>query len=76
MNKLKGIMRERGVTQQMLADHIGITVQALNSKLNKRTVFTVPEAARICAFLEIDSPAEIFFGKSIPNTQQVKNEEE
>lgn len=70
MNKLKGIMRENGVTQQELADKLGISVQSFNSKINGRTAFTVPEAMNIIEFLGIKNPEEIFFNNKIPNTQQ------
>lgn len=61
MNKLKGAMRERGVTQQELADEIGITVQAMNAKLNGRTAFTIPEAQKITYVLKLKNPGDIFF---------------
>lgn len=61
MNKLKGAMRERDITQQELADKIGITVQALNAKLNGRTAFTIPEAQKIAKVLSLKNPGDIFF---------------
>lgn len=70
MNKLKGIMRENNVTQQELADKLGISVQSFNSKINGRTAFTVPEAMNIIEFLGIKNPEEIFFNNKIPNTQR------
>lgn len=73
MNKLKGIMRENGITQQELADKLGISVQSFNAKINGRTAFTVPEAMDIVEFLEIKNPEEIFFSDKIPNTQRNKN---
>ena len=70
MNKLKGIMRENNVTQQELADKLGISVQSFNSKINGRTAFTIPEAIGIIGFLNIGNPEEIFFNDEIPNTQR------
>ena len=70
MNKLKGIMRENNVTQQELADKLGISVQSFNSKINGRTAFTIPEAIGIIGFLNIGNPEEIFFNNEIPNTQR------
>lgn len=61
MNKLKGKMREKEVTQADLAKAIGITPQALNAKLNGRSSFTVPEAQKIAEFLSLENPSEIFF---------------
>lgn len=40
-DKLKGKMREKNISQEKLADHLGITVQALNAKLNGRSTFTL-----------------------------------
>ena len=63
-------MRENNVTQQELADKLGISVQTFNSKINGRTAFTIPEAMKIIEFLEIKKPEEIFFDSKIPNMQQ------
>lgn len=68
--KLKGVMRERGITQEDLAKVLGRTPQSVNAKLNGRGNFTVPEAQIISEYLEIKNPAEIFFNSNIPNTQQ------
>lgn len=70
MNKLKGIMREKNVTQQELADKLGISVQSFNSKINGRTAFTIPEAINIIKILGISNPKEIFFNENIPNMQR------
>lgn len=70
MNKLKGIMREKNVTQQELADKLGISVQSFNSKINGRTAFTIPEAINIIEILGISNPKEIFFNENIPNMQR------
>lgn len=59
--KLKGIMREKGYSQKMLADSIGLTPRSLNAKLNGRTQFTVYEAYVIAQVLDIANPAECFF---------------
>lgn len=63
-------MRENNVTQQELADKLGISVQSFNSKINGRTAFTIPEAIGIIGFLNIGNPEEIFFNDEIPNTQR------
>lgn len=59
--KLKGLMREKGITQTELADKIGMTVQALNAKLNGRSSFTVNEVNKICRVLSIENPTPYFF---------------
>ena len=69
-NKLKGRMRELSCTQEGLARILGITVQALNAKLNGRSEFTVEEASKISWILKIDNPTEYFFAHKIPKMQQ------
>lgn len=59
--KLKGRMREKECSQSKLAKEMGITVQALNAKLNGRSQFTVPEAIQVAKILDIDDPREFFF---------------
>ena len=46
-DKLKGKMTEAHVSQAKLSEHLGITVQSLNAKLNGRTQFTLEEAIKI-----------------------------
>ncbi len=58
---LKGIMREKGYSQKMLAESVGLTPRSLNAKLNGKTQFTVYEAYIIAEILDIKNPAECFF---------------
>ena len=60
MNKLKGIMREKNVTQQELADKLGVSVQTFNSKINGRTAFTIPEAIKIIELLVLRNQKKFF----------------
>lgn len=69
-SKLKGAMREKNFTQELLAEKIGITPQSLNSKLNGRTSFTISEAQKIAEALRLENPQEYFFSHYIPNMQQ------
>ncbi len=69
-NKLKGIMREKGYSQKLLATEMGMTVQSINAKLNGRTQFTIEEALSIILILNIEKPGEIFFEDNIPNMQR------
>lgn len=69
-SKLKGIMRERGYSQRLLADEMGITVQSINAKLNGRKQFTIEEALNIIFILKIEKPEEVFFKDNIPNMQR------
>lgn len=67
---LKGKIVEKKYTQKRLAEEIGITIQSLNAKLNKRSQFTIDEAVKIISILEIENPIEIFFTNCVPNTQR------
>lgn len=69
-DKLKGKMREKNISQEKLADHLGITVQALNAKLNGRSTFTLEEVVTITEYLRLEDPLDIFFRPSVPNTQR------
>ncbi len=70
INKLKGKMVEQGITQEKLAQKLGISVQALNAKLNNRSCLTIKEAKGITNILNIENPSEIFFNSKVPNVQQ------
>ena len=71
-DKLKGKMTEAHVSQAKLSEHLCITVQSLNAKLNGRTQFTLEEAIKITAFLNLKDPVDIFFNPSVPKMQQTK----
>ena len=68
-NKLKGIMREKGVTQEVLAVQMNLSLQTLNSRLNGRSSFTIDEADKLIDLLDITDVASVFFEKTIPNMQ-------
>lgn len=61
MNKLKGLMKEKEITQEKLAKMIDITPQSLNSKLNNRRLFNLDEVKKICDILDIEDPKAYFF---------------
>lgn len=61
--KLLGRMKERNITQTDLARALNISAQALNNKLNGRSVFTQKEIFSACGALEIELSdiAQYFF---------------
>ncbi len=61
MEKLKGKISEEGMTKDELAFRMGISVKALNAKLNYRTRITVCEAEKMRKILKIENPSVIFF---------------
>ncbi|HBH1568601.1 TPA: helix-turn-helix transcriptional regulator, partial [Clostridioides difficile] len=54
ISKLKGKMVEKKYTQKKLAEELGMTVQALNAKLNNRSQFKIEEAVKISNILQIE----------------------
>lgn len=69
-DKIKGRMREKRITQQELANILGISGFALYQKLSHKSQFTLDEALKIIGLLEIKDPVPYFFIEKIPNTQQ------
>ena len=53
-NPLKGRMYEYGVTQQELANYLGMSLSYTASRVNGSKPWTVSELARIGKLLEID----------------------
>lgn len=58
--KLKGRMAEYNMSQAELADKVGISLSAMNAKMNDSREFTVKEAKVICETLDIDDPKGYF----------------
>lgn len=61
---LKIKMLEKDVTQTVLADKIGISPQSLSRKMLGKREFKVSEIIKICDYLNIDNPIEIFLRQS------------
>lgn len=57
--KLKGIIAERGFSQNDVAKAIGISSRSFYSKM-KRGVFGTDEATAMVELLKIQNPADIF----------------
>ena len=66
-DKLKGLMREKKITQENLALKLNISLQSLNSKLNGKSSFTLDEVRILISYLEIKDIKAYFFSSSIPN---------
>lgn len=71
---LKGLMRQNKVTYRALAKDIGMSLNALNSKLNGHTSFNLDEAAKIIDHLDIDKDDIIkyFFPSMLRNATKNK----
>lgn len=60
-SKLKGLMREKGVTQAELAKKIGMAESTLNLKLSGKTDFKTDEIIAISDFLGTRDAIEKYF---------------
>lgn len=57
-SKLLGRMKEKGITQEKLAEMIGVSGVTMSKKLNGKSEWTQVEINKVCEILEID-PADI-----------------
>ena len=66
-DKLKGLMREKRVTQSELAEKIGIKPCTFNQKLNGKRNMSLEEAEVIAEVLGIDMSdfGKYFFSRSV-----------
>ena len=53
--ELKGLIREKRLNYNLMAQKIGISISAFSNKINGKTVFTLLEALDIISILEIDA---------------------
>lgn len=58
-NKLRGIIVEKGMTQQQVAQYLGMTPKTFYSKM-KKGVFGTDEVQRMVDLLHISDPVDIF----------------
>ena len=69
--KLKGLIAENGLSQQKVADILGITLRAFNDKINGKSDFTLTEATMLSDFFS--EPVEnIFLGFKLTQTKLEK----
>ena len=62
VNKLRGVIAERGSTQKAVAECIGCSPVTFGRKMNKG-VFNTDEIEKMVDFLGIENPVEIFFNR-------------
>lgn len=60
--KLRGIIAERGLTQERVAIAIGVTPRTFYAKM-KKGVFGTDEVMKMVELLKIEDPASIFLVK-------------
>lgn len=61
LDKLRGALAEKRITQAELAKVLDISLLSVNRKMNGHTPFTVQEAKIIADYAKIENPAQIFF---------------
>lgn len=54
-NKIKGLMREKNITQSDIAKHLGIAQTTVCQKINNIRPMYLDEAKAICDLLNIES---------------------
>lgn len=59
VGKLRGIIAERGLTQEKVASEIGITPKTFYLKM-KKGVFGTDEVKKMVNLLQIENPVDIF----------------
>lgn len=64
VNKLRGAIRSKGMTQGQLAKEMGIAEQTLSRKMNKG-VLSSTEMDLMIKILEIEDPSAIFFASIV-----------
>lgn len=60
VNKLRGVMAEKGVTGIQLAEELNMSPKTFYTRM-KKGVFGSDEISTLVRVLEIENPAEIFF---------------
>ena len=60
-NKLKGLIKEMGLTQHSVAKAINLSRVTFNYKLNNKREFTVSEILKLCNVLSINNKDIYFF---------------
>ncbi|MFS7206984.1 hypothetical protein CKN63_03285 [Carnobacterium divergens] len=72
-DKLRGLMREKGITQEDLAEKISISKTSLSLKLNSKVMFSPKEMLNIQKTLDInDEDFKVYFFTALIR----KNEQE
>lgn len=62
LQKLKGLIREKGESYKSCAEAIGMSITSFANKMNGKSAFTVPEIHKLSDFLQLsrDEKIQIF----------------
>ena len=61
LENLKGRIKEKKISYALLSKKTGISVSALNNKLNGRSTFDIVEAGRLSSVLDIPPEEIVYF---------------
>lgn len=70
--KFKAAVVENGKTLKDVADYLGINTTTLYRKVEGLSEFDRSEIQKICTFLNLQSPVDIFFDQQLTETQKYK----
>lgn len=70
-NALRGAIAAKGMTQQAVAEHLGMTPKTFYSRM-KKGVFGSDEMEKMISLLSIENPIAIFFAESVTSQVTVK----
>ena len=59
----------KGASRKEVAAFLGCTVSTLSLKMTEKTPFTLPEATKIKAFLDVDLSIEELFQSDVPQKE-------
>lgn len=59
----------KGSSRKEVAAFLGCTVSTLSLKMTEKTPFTLPEATKIKAFLDVDLSIEELFQSDVPQKE-------
>lgn len=62
VDKLRGVIAERGMSQRQVAKHLGMSEKTFYTKMQKG-VFGTDEVEQMISLLSIANPADIFLAK-------------
>ncbi len=65
-NLLRAKITEIGLTQAQVANGIGISSNSLSRKLSGKREFKLSEVTKLCEFLNISNPIDVFFEQKVP----------
>lgn len=67
--RLKTLIAESGISKELIAGSIGISITSLNNKISQRTGFYLEEAVKISKLLKIDRDTmfDVFFKDDVGN---------